>query len=72
MSPECTHFLTKGQVLTDILRTAVVLPPTVLEVPHPPAPPTGGVAQLKGCRLVAARLRTEHLNQNNKQTVFEQ
>ena len=44
--PESPHLLTECQVLTHILRAPVILPPTVLEMPHPSAPPTRGMGQL--------------------------
>ena len=47
VSPESSHLLTEGEVLTDVLGTAVILPAAVLEVPDPPDSPAGDVGQLK-------------------------
>ena len=47
VTPESPHLLTEGEVLADVLRAAVVLPPAVLEVPHSPHSPAGCVGQLQ-------------------------
>ena len=56
VSSQRSHLLTEGKILTDILWTPMVLPASVLEVPHPPAPPARGVGQLQGRRYVITRL----------------
>ena len=61
MPPESPHLLTEGQVLTDILWAPVVLPPTVLQVPHPPTALGGRVHQLQCGGAVGARIRAELL-----------
>ena len=61
MPPECPHLLTEGQVLTDILWAPVVLPPAVLQVPHPPTVLGGRVHQLQCGGAVGARIGAELL-----------
>ena len=59
--PEGPHLLAEGQVLPHILGAAMVLPPTVLEMPDTSHTLGGRVGQLQGGGGVRAGVRAELL-----------